>query len=584
MKKTFANIRTLAAVLMTSAALVACNKEYNATAEQTPQVYTLTIQAGMDSNAQTKALELDGTKLVAKWAEGDELTVQNLNTGAILGGTLTASNVSADGKKCTFSGTLTGTISPDDDLLLFYHNMVSLQNGTLASAAANDKANAMVKVATVEAGNITITGGTATFNTVTTILKLTLKDGSSNALNATSLTISVDGVDFFSASPTAATYTANGNGVLYFVVPPKDDLASQMSVAKVGDLSEVATWETNLETYPVTFTATVGSDTYTATKSGYKLDRGKYYATTLTMAKETPATDLSTISANYVAQDGEVLTGTLANNVKISIADGATVTLKDVQINESGTWTSGNYAGITCAGNATITLEGTNTVKGFYEDYPGIQVPVDKTLTIQGTGSLNASSNGYGAGIGGGYEISCGNIVIKGGTINANGGGGCSGIGIGTGDLTCGTITISGGDITANGGTNGAGIGIGGGGSGASSCGAITISGGTVKATGGNGGAGIGSGHYGGFGSSSCGTITISGGTVEATGGSNAAGIGSGHNDGAGASSCGTITITSGVTSVTATKGSGAPNSIGAGKGSSEITVNIEDPSKVTQN
>ena len=298
-----------------------------------------------------------------------------------------------------------------------------------------------------------------------------------------------------------------------------------------------------------------------------------------------PATDLSTIFADYEAKNGETLTGTLANNVKISIADGATVMLKDVNINGSGTWTSGDYAGITCAGDATIILEGDNTVKGFYEDYPGIQVPVDKTLTIQGTGSLNASSNGYGAGIGGGYGISCGNIVIKGGTINANGGSGCSGIGMGTGDLTCGTITISGGDITANGGTNGAGIGIGSGGyDGASSCGAITISGGTVKATGGNGGAGIGSGHNGAFGASSCGAITISGGTVEATGGSNAAGIGSGHNEGAGTSSCGTITITSGVNNVTATKGSGAPNSIGAGKGSSEVTVKIEDPSKVTQN
>jgi hypothetical protein len=39
------------------------------------------------------------------------------------------------------------------------------------------------------------------------------------------------------------------------------------------------------------------------------------------------------------------------------------------------------------------------------------------------------------------------------------------------------------------------------------------------------------------------------------------------------------------VTSVTATKGSNAPNSIGAGRGESTCgTVTIEDPSKVTQN
>ncbi|MDT3360443.1 MAG: hypothetical protein LIR31_00380 [Bacteroidota bacterium] len=65
---------------------------------------------------------------------------------------------------------------------------------------------------------------------------------------------------------------------------------------------------------------------------------------------------------------------------------------------------------------------------------------------------------------------------------------------------------------------------------------------------------------------SSCGNILISGGTVTATGGENAAGIGGGRgNSNTELSSCGTITITTGVTKVTATKGSGAPNSIGAG-------------------
>ena len=77
---------------------------------------------------------------------------------------------------------------------------------------------------------------------------------------------------------------------------------------------------------------------------------------------------------------------------RYSIADGATVTLDGVSINASGTWTTGNYAGITCAGDATITLEGTNTVKGFDEDYPGIQAAAGNTLTINGTGSLTASS------------------------------------------------------------------------------------------------------------------------------------------------------------------------------------------------
>ena len=64
-----------------------------------------------------------------------------------------------------------------------------------------------------------------------------------------------------------------------------------------------------------------------------------------------------------------------------------------------------------------------------------------------------------------------------------------------------------------------------------------------------------------------CGNIKIEGGVITATGGANAAGIGSGHG-GEATASCGNITIKKTVTSVTATKGSNAPNSIGAGDGS----------------
>ena len=322
----------------------------------------------------------------------------------------------------------------------------------------------------------------------------------------------------------------------------------------------------------ISIEATSGGQGYykTLTTKTYAANNG--YSVSWRM---TPATLLSTISSNYTAQNGERLYGKLGSNVKISIADGATVTLKDVTINGVNN-PSYEWAGITCAGDATITLEGTNTVKGFQARYPGIYVPEDKTLTIEGTGSLNASSTGRSTGIGGGWNMHCGDIVINGGNITATGGYYNAGIGGGEGDeggtvIRCGKITINGGTVTATGGRSAAGIG--GGYYGASND--ITINGGTVTATGGNYAAGIGSGEYG-----SCGAITISGGTVTATGGRSAAGIGGGKTNGA----SGTITITSGVTQVTATKGDGAPNSIGSGDTGAVITVTIEDYDKVTQN
>ena len=108
--------------------------------------------------------------------------------------------------------------------------------------------------------------------------------------------------------------------------------------------------------------------------------------------------NLSTITTDYTAQNGEVLTGNLAARAKISIADGAAVTIRDVVINGENS-SSYKFAGLTCAGDATRILEGTNDIKGFYSEYPGIYVPEGKTLTIDGDGSLNASSNGYAPGI-----------------------------------------------------------------------------------------------------------------------------------------------------------------------------------------
>lgn len=277
--------------------------------------------------------------------------------------------------------------------------------------------------------------------------------------------------------------------------------------------------------------------------------------------------DLSKLTADYEAKDGDILINTLAGNYKITIANGATVTLRDATINGVHDWDY-EWAGITCLGNATIILEGTNTVKGFCREYPGIQAAHngtgsgdEYTLTIQGTGSLTASSNGKATGIGAGKSYECGNITISGGTINATGGEQAAGIG-GCSFGDCGNITISGGTVTASGGDDAAGIG-----SGADrTCGSITISGGTITATGRSGGAGIGSGAD----MASCGNISISGGTVTATGGNKGAGIGGGKG-----ASCGSITITDGVTSVTATMGEKATYSIGAGPGGSCGTVTI---------
>ena len=301
MKKTFSNFRTLAALLMAGAAFAACSSDDNIIENQQPanpgeQVYTLTINASK-GDGTTRALDLDGTKLVASWANGDELTVFNLSEMAALGGTLTASN--ASGNSATFSGTLTGTINVGNTLILTYHDQnystyfvdFGNQDGTLKGTNGAEKydcANAEVTVKSVDAGNITIEEPSASFKTWTAMLKLTLKDGSSNLLNATSLTISVDGIgDLLTfSSIDADASTANGDGVLYFALPCAEDVAYMKMGADPSNIDEK---KAAVEAATVTFTATVGGNTYSATKPGYKFTEGKYYAATLTMAPASSA-------------------------------------------------------------------------------------------------------------------------------------------------------------------------------------------------------------------------------------------------------------------------------------------------------
>ena len=249
---------------------------------------------------------------------------------------------------------------------------------------------------------------------------------------------------------TSTSITVGGTETLTATVKP--DNATDKSVTWTSSDSTVATVEKGVVT-----AVKAGEATITA-KAG---DKTATCAVTVTVPK---IVDLSTLTKDTVVADGYTITGTLAAAVKVSIADGAKVTLKGASINAEGTWTSGDYAGLNCLGDATITLEAgtTNTVKGFKMTYPGIHVPSGKTLTINGTGALTVSPNTSGAGMsatGAGFCGSCGDISITGGTVTATGAstGSCgAGIGCGGGNSTVGTITIASTvtKVTATGGVN----------------------------------------------------------------------------------------------------------------------------------
>ena len=139
--------------------------------------------------------------------------------------------------------------------------------------------------------------------------------------------------------------------------------------------------------------------------------------------------NLSNVTSDYTAKHCETITGKLNADAKISVANGATITLRDVNI-KGKNWPTTQWAGLTCEGDATLILDGSNYVQRVFLLYPAIYVPEGHTLTIKGSGQLTADAAGSSsAGIGGGDWESCGNIVIEGGTIEAIGGISSAGIG-----------------------------------------------------------------------------------------------------------------------------------------------------------
>jgi hypothetical protein len=410
--------------------LTACTSEslvaYEAPAVGTaPASYTLTVQASK-GEAVTRALMLanPGTaqeSLDAVWMKSETIDVYKGETKV---GELTPQE---DNVAQTLLKGEVSDVAVDDELTLkFLSPDYATQDGTLEYIAANcDYATASVTVLGISGTDVTTT--VADFENQQSIVKFTLQDknNSNAAISATQMIVVADG-HTYTVQPTASTNE-------FFVALPS--------------FSEKA----------IQVTASNGTGIYTFVRESTTLESGKYYTLTMQMDKLVGnLVNLSTVTGNYKAKDGDILTGTIDHTKKISIAAGASITLYNASINAGGADSNNSpCAGLTCLGNATITLVGTNVVRGSYTEFPGIQAgPENTTLTISGSGSLTATGGTDAAGIGSGQKGTCGDITISGGTITATGGYGAAGIGSGNCG-SCGNIKISGtASGTAKGGAN----------------------------------------------------------------------------------------------------------------------------------
>ncbi len=482
--------------------------------------FTATISMG--ESASTRALAEDNVnnKIVATWADNEEVALIYDVSGTP---TKTDAKVTkqTDGT-ATISATLASGATNGSAVTIIYPataadgttgnvkaGLLTAQDGTLATIAANYDVRKGTGKLSINAGGATVNNGTAgtpvSLTNQFAIMKLTLDN------NAKNLCIMADNI-------TIAGATLASEGKEFTVAVPA------------------------VSSKPVTIVANDDSNNcYYFSKSGVKIVAGNYYQSSPTMKT------LGTSDSESVYK----ITGDASGTIGIK----KTVVLSGVNI------TNGF---ITCLEHedATIILMGTNSIKATTGNAAILVGFTGITLTITGTGELTATGGNFGAGIGtngaDGTTKSGGNIVINGGRVNATGGAAAAGIGTGRADSsssgnasqTCGTITINGGTVTATGGEYAAGIGTGeasssSSGNASQTCGTITINGGTVTATGSIGSAGIGTGCVS-HGSNTCGAITIGTGvtSVIATKGLDCFNsIGPGYASTGGTQHCGTITF-----------------------------------------
>ncbi len=278
-------------------AMLGCNKEKFANVDKVPvqEGKKLSFTATIAAPTETKTTYTeDGTSIRVTWKVNDQIAL--VHNGVKDVATVTAVDGSG---KATIEADITGSPSDNDDVYLAYPADAVYSATPYSPFPFTPNPDIFEKVknyqdGTLEyiqnyldlrmgSGKLAVSGDAVTLKesvkvpSLICIWKLTLQDESSNALSATKLT-------FKNNTYTQAEATSEAKSVYYLCVVP----------SFIPDASGTFSFE-----------ATVGSDTYTFSKTGLSLTEGKYYQSTVKMKKSAPVYTL--LSAATTSDYGKVV-------------------------------------------------------------------------------------------------------------------------------------------------------------------------------------------------------------------------------------------------------------------------------------
>jgi len=279
-----------------------------------------------------------GSFASATWTKGDKVSVVNLTTGKILGGSLTSDKT---GTRATFSGTVTGTISQGDKLALFYPPFELEAESEFATQVVNlseQSASAnvpLVGYSTFSADGNTYVGVSTNFDYILSYLKINMANlpaGSNvskisirNIPTQCSVSINSQNTGFDVATPDEKSaksiivlngpFTIAPTGALSVSigVMPSDQYANRTILVTADDGSEYLSPLTSAKLVSQKYYNTVASQFELATLPGYN-DYGIYNTTLQTVIDTCSKFDSTLITGTEATESDFTLLNSLTNS------------------------------------------------------------------------------------------------------------------------------------------------------------------------------------------------------------------------------------------------------------------------------
>lgn len=219
--KQFRHLMTMAALVLTGAAMTACSGDDEPVPggmqPESTTAYTLTTTLTFDGGGETRALTEAGVKT---FAVGDQIAVKYYKDGkwwgyeTAMSEPLTAADITDEGKTATITVTLTDPDDGNTDVRYVYPAYLESGDGP-ATILENEQDGSLAKLAekfdyAEAAGNIDYSGGSPALPALTlqnqlALAKFTFSDGSADITASLRKLVIDDGTHTYSVTPSSAS-------------------------------------------------------------------------------------------------------------------------------------------------------------------------------------------------------------------------------------------------------------------------------------------------------------------------------------------------------------------------------------------